>query len=61
MAKRYHLPRLEEWRVRDPIGIQLTDSSSLIVRSNFFHAPIQGIPKEICHYNISIFRCALLK
>lgn len=61
MATRFHLPRLEEWRVRDPIGIQLNNPNSLIVRSNFFHAPIQGIPKEICHYNISIFRYADLQ
>ena len=60
IEKRFQLPRLEEWRVRDTVGVQLTDQTSHIVRANFFHAPMQGIPKEICHYNISIFRCALI-
>jgi len=56
IEKRFQLPRLEEWRVRDTVGVQLNSGAENIVRANFFHAPMQGIPKEICHYNISIFK-----
>lgn len=56
MEGKHHLPKLEDWRVRDTIGVQLDNASSHIVRANFFHAPIKDIPKEIFHYNISIFR-----
>jgi hypothetical protein len=53
---RFQLPKLEKWRVTDTVGVQLDDPSSHIVRANFFHTPIKNIPKEIFHYNISIFR-----
>ena len=52
----YQLPKLEAWRVKDTVGLQLDDPATHIVRANFFSAPIRGIPKEIFHYNISIFR-----
>jgi hypothetical protein len=52
----FQLPKLEAWRVKDTVGVQLDDPASHIVRANFFNAPIKGIPKEIFHYNISIFR-----
>jgi hypothetical protein len=56
VGDRVHLPKLEAWRVKDTVGVQLNDPSTHIVRANFFNAPIKGIPKEIFHYNISIFR-----
>jgi hypothetical protein len=50
------LPKLEDWRVRDTVGVQLDDAARHIVRANFFHAPVKDLPREIFHYNISIFR-----
>ena len=56
MNGQFHLPKLEGWRVKETVGVQLDSTTQHIVRANFFNAPIAGIPKEIFHYNISIFR-----